>query len=789
MTKEEIQSKLETIRKNNALPEKQKGMLIDKYEKMLSDMGEKPKPAFKKVKVTPMKDLDKKTKEDLEDYFQKSNQDAEDDEDKVLISYEDFKNMWNVTPHKEFLFWVGWDQYSYDEFKEMGGGDFKKGLEKFYKDSGYLVDFQVGGIDKTFRIDIRKSASTAPSAKKASVSRTSKAKPTASSKDDEYNCDDLEKEARERKAKALAAYEKRKNAPKKSATTKSKEAVVKAEKSVENAVKKGDISVAEIEKIIAEYEDAIKKLKALLEKSKTKMATGGSVDPEEVEHLLMKAQGIKEHHCKCNEKMAKGGGVGKRYESKLLSDVDEEWVDIINKILENPIFSNYKKIDTFYSEYDALFTLIQLANNHIVIVSWDGMSLTYSYDTHSSLSSYKKGKYDEEEDEEIDFETMEDDAPNSQERKMYFGDELSNDELDEFFSSASQNANDSKMAKGGGVYSTKEWEVIGINQFGKKFRHRILLGRMSDENDVKNAMRRRTDLNIREITSIKQVYAGGGGVGASYYALLGGSHPFSDSEMRAKVVVPLLGPDFETIMMFEGNYLNPKYDEFTAEYPDQITKNWKLVYLSDSHQGYAKISPDGKVIKASILSSFSIIGVFYVKSESKNKTKMATGGGISYNDALAEFNGELISHPMVIELAKNYNKTPQEVVKILQPRISTKGNRSGKTTEVSIDLVDRDSNIVVKHKKRFERGGRMEAGGVVGQEIVFDDNGEENTGVIKSIHENTGDYIVNTDDGRTVLVQLDRDVISLGKMRKNAPIEAPRKRFGLFDQGGSMGNE
>jgi hypothetical protein len=81
---------------------------------------------------------------------------------------------------------------------------------------------------------------------------------------------------------------------------------------------------------------------------------------------------------------------------------------------------------------------------------------------------------------------------------------------------------------------------------------------------------------------------------------------------------------------------------------------------------------------------------------------------------------------------------------------------------------------------------KMANGGVVGQEIVFDDGGEENKGVIKEIHDTTGDYIVNTDDGRTILVQLDRDVISLGGMRKVVPMEAPRKRFGFFNEGGGV---
>jgi antirestriction protein len=83
------------------------------------------------------------------------------------------------------------------------------------------------------------------------------------------------------------------------------------------------------------------------------------------------------------------------------------------------------------------------------------------------------------------------------------------------------------------------------------------------------------------------------------------------------------------------------------------------------------------------------------------------------------------------------------------------------------------------------RKGKFEDGGRVGQEIVFDDNGEENTGVIKEIHEITGDYIVNSDDGRTLLAQRDRDVISLGKMRQNQA-EAPKKRFGFFEEGGGV---
>lgn len=77
---------------------------------------------------------------------------------------------------------------------------------------------------------------------------------------------------------------------------------------------------------------------------------------------------------------------------------------------------------------------------------------------------------------------------------------------------------------------------------------------------------------------------------------------------------------------------------------------------------------------------------------------------------------------------------------------------------------------------------RLETGGVIGQEIVFDDNGEQNTGVIKDIHEITGDYVISTDDGRTVLASKELDVISLGKMRK----QEAKKRFSFFENGGNL---
>lgn len=78
-------------------------------------------------------------------------------------------------------------------------------------------------------------------------------------------------------------------------------------------------------------------------------------------------------------------------------------------------------------------------------------------------------------------------------------------------------------------------------------------------------------------------------------------------------------------------------------------------------------------------------------------------------------------------------------------------------------------------------------GGVVGQEIEFDFQGEDKKGVIKEITD-MGDYIVITNDGRTLLAE-ERDIIKLGDMQKIAPEAPSKKRFGLFEAGGDLGGE
>lgn len=65
------------------------------------------------------------------------------------------------------------------------------------------------------------------------------------------------------------------------------------------------------------------------------------------------------------------------------------------------------------------------------------------------------------------------------------------------------------MAKGGETNYTKKWKVVGITMQGKRFEKQITLGRMSDKNDVKYALKRMPDTQIREITMIEEMASGG----------------------------------------------------------------------------------------------------------------------------------------------------------------------------------------------------------------------------------------------------------------------------------------
>jgi hypothetical protein len=194
-------------------------------------------------------------------------------------------------------------------------------------------------------------------------------------------------------------------------------------------------------------------------------------------------------------------------------------------------------------------------------------------------------------------------------------------------------------------------------------------------------------------------------------------------------------------------------------------------------------------------------GKRYSKSESKevgNKVagkvyqqqqgrKMAGGGktpiqfkGFTINYLRGEYRADSYGNPQFTD--KNLAKLKQKINIYLKDKYARGGNvNTGRSWHLDRARHNKRESYEIpmgNRKRKYEDGGQ------IGQEIVFDDNGEENTGVIKDIT-NLGDYVVKSDDGRTLLAQRDLDVISLGAMR-SASTEAPRKRFGFFEEGGGV---
>ena len=153
--------------------------------------------------------------------------------------------------------------------------------------------------------DLEKSETSMPKEKEKSK------KAEKAEEKDEYNCDTLIKEAKERKAKAKERAKERAKEPKKTPATKNKEAVEKTTErvaaNVEKRAEKGNVTASEIEKLIKEYEDAIKKLKDVLSgiNNGKKFQWGGTAESSSDEAPMIGGT------MESSLEYAKGGGIKK----------------------------------------------------------------------------------------------------------------------------------------------------------------------------------------------------------------------------------------------------------------------------------------------------------------------------------------------------------------------------------------------------------------------------------------------------------------------------------------------
>lgn len=150
---------------------------------------------------------------------------------------------------------------------------------------------------------------------------------------------------------------------------------------------------------------------------------------------------------------------------------------------------------------------------------------------------------------------------------------------------------------------------------------------------------------------------------------------------------------------------------------------------------------------------------------------------VLYKDAVVKFNDELIKHPMVKKLAQHYKKTPAEIIKVLQQRLSTKGNRGGDTKEISINFKDNDSGITIKHKTTFNESVN-EAKKFGDWSVTREDENQiklvnQNTMDDLYVHKSNGKFEVSYKKRRIVQPSLKQVMISVLKLGESVVNESP----------------
>lgn len=105
-------------------------------------------------------------------------------------------------------------------------------------------------------------------------------------------------------------------------------------------------------------------------------------------------------------------------------------------------------------------------------------------------------------------------------------------------------------------------------------------------------------------------------IAESQYAFLGGRSKrrkwyFTDEEMRRNVVDRVLGKNYDAYIMFDETGEYEKIKNMYAKDAD----NWEVIWRSESNESNARLSPNKKVIDASIFDrgKGGIIGAIYIK--------------------------------------------------------------------------------------------------------------------------------------------------------------------------------
>lgn len=100
------------------------------------------------------------------------------------------------------------------------------------------------------------------------------------------------------------------------------------------------------------------------------------------------------------------------------------------------------------------------------------------------------------------------------------------------------------------------------------------------------------------------------------YQALGGAPALNVREMTQHIVVPVLGTEFHSAVMFDDE---KEYEAMRLAVREEygvpsLQNGWKRLYRSVSGQVEALLSPDGKVIDASVLRQCGIVGAYFIQA-------------------------------------------------------------------------------------------------------------------------------------------------------------------------------
>jgi hypothetical protein len=210
--------------------------------------------------------------------------------------------------------------------------------------------------------------------------------------------------------------------------------------------------------------------------------------------------------------------------------------------------------------------------------------------------------------------------------------------------------------------------------------------------------------------------------------------------------------------------------------------SWQKIWITLNNLESVKMKNGGSIKEAtkeqwkSILTK--LLNQFYGEYEDSTPEDYENDDSITVDEAKYYYENFMDRYKTQKSMSQAYSdfykSLTDEEKKLIQVKTAS---------EQYADAEEHDRNksyrtITIRKKQNMEK---MKTGGVVGQNIVIDYQGDEKRGRIQEITD-TGDYIVYTDDGRTVLAEKNMDVISFGEMHKPAPVV--RKRFGFFEDGG-----